>query len=79
MKYLLDLCLILQEAAGRFDKHEAIAAKSYFVGNAHYEEHPMLIDRACYSFNFPKNVRDFRHKEDDRDTGIGRCKVRIGR
>ena len=35
----------------------------------------MLVNKICYSFNFPKNVREFRWKEDDRDTGNGRCKV----
>ena len=35
----------------------------------------MLVNKICYSFNFPKNVREFRWREDDRDTGHGRCKV----
>ena len=63
----------------RFDRHEAIAKTSYcvpgFDGDVKYAEHPMLHNKPCYSMNFPKGQRDFRWREDDRDTGNGRCKV----
>jgi len=40
-----------------------------------YEEHPFLKERTAYSFNFPPEARNNRWKIDDRDTGMGRCKL----
>lgn len=63
-------------------KHEGVARQVYEVGGVRpklYDENPMLwnlksMPKQCLSFGIPPRAGGNRWKEDDRDTGNGRCK-----